>query len=108
LHHKLAQLSRERLTAASDRGGALADGTGGSKSDPMTSIEHKTGTSNAAYDLVSVLYHALQGAETYDRYIADAQQRGDDELARFMRDVQDKDRAIAEQAKRLLKQRLDS
>jgi hypothetical protein len=74
----------------------------------MTSIEHKTGTSDAAYDLVSVLYHALQGAETYDRYIADAQQRGDDELAGFFRDVQDKDRTIAERAKRLLPPRLAS
>jgi hypothetical protein len=49
-----------------------------------------------------------KGAETYDRYIADAQQRGDDAPARFLRDVQDKDRTIAEEAKRLLKQRLDS
>jgi hypothetical protein len=32
----------------------------------MSSIEQKTGTSNRAYDLVSVLYHALQGTETYD------------------------------------------
>jgi hypothetical protein len=74
----------------------------------MTTIEHKTGTSNPAYDLVSVLYHALQGAETDDRYIADAQERGDRELADFFRDVQDKDRAIAERAKRLLAQRLES
>ena len=35
-----------------------------------------TGTRDVIYDLVSVLYHALQGAETYDQYIKDAQQRG--------------------------------
>ena len=27
-----------------------------------------TGTPDAMYDLVSVLYHALQGADTYRRY----------------------------------------
>jgi rubrerythrin len=70
-------------------------------------IEQKTGTSNPTYDLVSVLYHALHGAETYDRYIADAEQRGDEELADFFREVQARDREIADRAKRLLHGRLD-
>jgi hypothetical protein len=69
-------------------------------------IEQKTGTSNPTYDVVSVLYHALQGAETYDRYIADAEQRGDQELADFFGDVQARDREIADRAKRLLHARL--
>jgi len=51
-------------------------------------IEAKTRTSNPAYDLVSVMYHALQGAETYERYITDARERGDGELADFFRAVQ--------------------
>lgn len=70
------------------------------------SIEEKTRTSNAAYDIVSVMYHALQGAETYDRYVADAQERGDQELANFFRDVQDRNCEIAERAKSLLRDRL--
>jgi hypothetical protein len=54
-----------------------------------------------------VLYHALQGAETYDGYVADAEANGDAELADFFPDVQDKDRVIADRAKRLLHERLD-
>ena len=71
------------------------------------SIEEKTRTSNSAYDLVSVMYHALQGAETNDRYIADAEQRNDRELAGFFRETQDRNCQIAEQAKALLRDRLE-
>jgi rubrerythrin len=73
----------------------------------MSTIEQKTGTSDRAYDLVSVLYHALQGAETYDRYVADAEANGDKALADFFRDVQEKERVIADRGKRLLHERLD-
>jgi hypothetical protein len=55
---------------------------------------------------VSVIYHALQGAETYDRYIADADERDDHELAKFFREVQSANCDIAERAQRLLAARL--
>lgn len=71
-------------------------------------IEQKTGTPNPVYDIVSVMYHALQGVETYDTYLADAEQRGDDELAAFFREVQEHNREDADRAKRLLRQRLAS
>jgi len=71
-------------------------------------IEEKTRTSNAAYDLVSVIYHALQGAETYDRYIADAHERSDYELTEFFREVQEKNCEIAERGQRLLSARLSA
>jgi hypothetical protein len=41
-----------------------------------------TGTRDITYDLVSVIYHALQGAETTAMYIADAEQEGNQELVR--------------------------
>jgi hypothetical protein len=69
-------------------------------------IEQKAGTPNPAYDLVSVLYHALQGVETDERYIADAEERGDGELAEFFRDTQTRNSEIADRAKRLLASRL--
>jgi hypothetical protein len=72
------------------------------------SIEQKTRTSDAAYDLVSVIYHALQGAETYDQYVTDAERRDDGELADFFRDVQARNCEIAEQARALLRDRLES
>ncbi len=42
-----------------------------------------TGTRDITYDLVSVIYHALQGAETAALYIADAEQEKNQELAEF-------------------------
>ena len=59
--------------------------------------EAATGTPDAHYNLISVIYHALQGAETYDQYAADAERAGDRELARFLRDVQAENRRRAGQ-----------
>ena len=65
-----------------------------------------TGTQNTTYNLLSVLYHALQGAETYEMYINDAEQNGDTELAQFFRDVRDQNVKRAERGKQLLAARL--
>jgi hypothetical protein len=77
-----------------------------SQQGTATSATQTTGTKDNTYDLVSVLYHALQGAETCLHYLQDAEQGGDQELVRFFRDVQAWQRHIATQAKELLKQRL--
>lgn len=65
-----------------------------------------TGTRDETYDVVSILYHALQGAETYQQYVRDAEQRGDQDLSQFFRDVHDEEKRRAERAKQLLAQRL--
>jgi hypothetical protein len=65
-----------------------------------------TGTKDESYDLISILYHALQGAETYDQYISDAEQRGDKDLAQFFRDTKEESRRRADRAKQLLAKRL--
>jgi hypothetical protein len=72
----------------------------------MTEGQPVTGTPDELYDLVSVLYHTLQGGETSQRYIDDARRAGDDELASFLEQVQVEDRDRAESAKRLLAARL--
>lgn len=72
----------------------------------MTQPERATGTHDEHYNLVSVLYHALQAGETIDRYIRDAERAGDQQLADFFRQTQQDDRERAEQAKQLLKNRL--
>ena len=69
----------------------------------MATCEHMTGTKDEQYNLISVLYHTLQGAETYEQYIQDAQQAGDQELVQFLREVQAEDRRRAERAKELLR-----
>lgn len=65
-----------------------------------------TGTQDTTYNLLSIIYHALQGAETYEKYINDAEQSGDTELAQYFRDVRDQNVKRAEQGKKLLAARL--
>ncbi len=65
-----------------------------------------TGTTDVNYNLVSILYYALQGAETYDQYIRDAEQKNDKDLAQFFRDTKEENQRRADRAKQLLAQRL--
>jgi hypothetical protein len=69
-------------------------------------MQHITGTKDEHYNLVSVYYHALHGAEIYNKYIQDAEQAGDNELAQFFREVQEEEKQRAERAKKLLVQRM--
>jgi hypothetical protein len=64
--------------------------------------EQTTGTRDEHYNLVSVLYHALQGAENCDRYAADAEVTGDERLAEFFREAQVMQAQLAERSKELL------
>jgi hypothetical protein len=65
-----------------------------------------TGTPDIAYNLVSTIYHALQGAETEAMYIADAQQSGDQELIQFFTNLKEENGRRATEAKRLLARHL--
>ena len=64
--------------------------------------EQTTGTRDEHYNLISVLYHALHGAENCDRYAADAEVAGDERLAAFFRETQVMHTQMAERAKGLL------
>ena len=61
-----------------------------------------TGTRDIVYNLVSTIYHTLQGAETEAIYIADAEQEGDQELIQFFNDLKQENQRRADTAKRLL------
>ena len=65
-----------------------------------------TNTPDQHYDLVSVLYHALEGAQTCAQYAEDAGREGDKELAQFFVQAQQGQLAFAEKAKQLLGRRL--
>ena len=67
-----------------------------------------TGTRDITYDLVSVIYHALQGAETTALYIADAEQEGNQELAQFFREAKEEYQRRGDRAKQLLTTHLGS
>lgn len=66
-----------------------------------------TGTSNEQYNLVSVLYHSLEASATYEQYIQDAKQSGDNDLANFFQEVKDANSQLAQRAKELLGQRMN-
>lgn len=61
--------------------------------------EQVTGTRDEHYNLISVLYHALHGAENCEIYAADAEAADRDEPAAFFRVAQAMHAALAEQAK---------
>ena len=65
----------------------------------MDPREQATGTHDEHYNLISVLYHALHGAENCEIYMADAEAAGRGELATFFREAQAMHAALAEQAK---------
>ena len=58
-------------------------------------------TSNLFYDLVSIQYHALQGAQTYAQYLEDA--HGHTEVEDFIRQVQEEDAQRALRCHELLR-----
>jgi hypothetical protein len=60
---------------------------------------------NQNYDVISVLYHLLQGSETLDKYCQDAS-ASDEELTQFFREVQETNNQLAEKAQKILKNRL--
>ena len=66
----------------------------------------KTGTDNVSFNLVSVLYHTLQEAETLEKYIRDAEQSGDQDVISFFREVQESNRSRSERTKQLLQRTL--
>jgi hypothetical protein len=61
-----------------------------------------TGTRDITYDLVSIIYHSLQGAETTAMYIADTEQEHCQECAQFFRETKQEYERRADRAKQLL------
>lgn len=62
--------------------------------------------SNENYDVISVLYHLLQGSETIDKYCHDSKNASDEELIQFFQEVQETNNQLAGKAQDLLKARL--
>ena len=64
--------------------------------------EQSTGTRDEQYNLVSVLYHALKGADICDLYALDAEAGGRTDLYEFFREAHAAQTQLAERAKELL------
>src|SRR5206468_1439881 len=65
-------------------------------------LERITGARDEHCNLIAVLYHALEGADTIESYILDAEATGDEQLTSFFREAQYTHRHLAERAKELL------
>lgn len=61
-------------------------------------------TPDTTYDLISVMYHTLQGCETYEQYAQDAEQAGQKDAAQFFRDAGREFERLAERGRQLLAQ----
>jgi hypothetical protein len=88
------------LSTRVHRGRRTQTAEGVEKMDPGE--ERITGTRDEHYDLIAVLYHALEGADTTESCILDAEAAGDEQLAFFFREAQDTHRHLAKRAKELL------
>jgi hypothetical protein len=59
------------------------------------------------YDLISVIYHALQGADTVSQYLEDARRTGSHELVAFFEECRTEHNRRALRGRRLLAARLE-
>jgi hypothetical protein len=64
------------------------------------------GVPDVEYDLISLIYHNLEGVEASGRYASDAVEAGEDELAQLFRDAQQSYLQQADRARQLLRQRI--
>src|SRR5262245_54214953 len=60
--------------------------------------------SDEEYDIVSVIYHCLQGCETARKYESDAREAGDEDLAQYFLQVQRMNLELANRGRHFLKQ----
>lgn len=91
---KTAAQSNRQASSAGSRSGLRAAGA------------QATAVADETYGIVSVLYHALQGEQTYGQYIADAERAGNDELVEFFQECQSQENERARRAKKLLASQL--
>jgi hypothetical protein len=90
--------------------GTGASGTSGTAGGTRmgTGTQSGQGTSDVTYNLISVLYHTLQGCETYQKYAQDAERGGRQDIAQFFRDTLDEEQRRAQRGQQLLMQCLQS
>ena len=91
-------------TQSGTSGSSTARGSGSGTQGGMGRGGRQGAPDNATYDLISVMYHTLQGWETYEQYAQDADQAGQQEIAQFFREVQQQNERLAQRGQQLLAQ----
>ena len=64
-----------------------------------------TGVDNTTFNVISVVYHALQGAETIQKYLRDSQGQ-DQQVEQFLREAQEQNKRLAQRGQECLQQML--
>ena len=91
-------------TSSGTSGMGTQRGSGSGTQDTTRTSGRQGRPDNATYDLISVMYHALQGCEQYEQYAQDAQQVGQQEIAQFFRDAIRQNEQLAQRGQQLLAQ----
>lgn len=68
--------------------------------------EQKSPVKDKNYDLIRTLQMSLENVYRMDTYIADADARGDTELATWFRKIQENNRKAGDQGKQMLMSRM--
>ena len=63
--------------------------------------QQQTGTRNETYDVIAILYHALQGAENCQTYLNDAK---DGQIRDFVQEALQSQRQLADRGKQVLQE----
>ena len=84
--------------------GTMGSSTSGGMQHATSGMQAGSAVSDPTYDLISVMYHTLQGCQTYERYARDAEQAGQQDLAQFFRDTGQQFERCAERGRQLLAQ----
>jgi hypothetical protein len=69
-------------------------------------VDKQASTTDSTYNLISMVYHALQSVDTLHTYLRDAEESRDTELAELLTGAMQQQRDLAGQAKKLLAERL--
>jgi len=68
----------------------------------MSHDEQETGVKDLSYNLISVIYHATKAVKSYETFIKDAEEAGDQDCAAFLRESQQAAKQTADKAQTLL------
>jgi hypothetical protein len=95
--------TQQTSTSQKSRGQARAK----AKGTPRASgARDTTDERDDTYGLISVIYHALQGADTIAKYIEDARAADNEELAAFFEECKGRHNEMAMKGKQLLGEQL--
>lgn len=73
-----------------------------------TNVQQQTGATNLEFDLISVLYHCLEGNQAITQYIRDAQNQNDQETLQCFQQIQQQNMQNVNQLRNILTKRVQS